>query len=480
MTGRKQRGSSGESGRGETVNLLEESEAEFGSGSSDDSSKRPSDKSEAEPGDPSDDPSGDPSNDPSGDSSDDLSEDQSEGPSRDPSDDPSGQLSDDPSGDPSDDPPKQLSDDPSGDPSEHPSEGPFDPNENWREHDVLGECPWYHSVDSDCTCLCAGCGPRVRQRPRLLRRMWDDGEFDTAGRVGFSPPPAPRPRGITRQPITRLPPDVMSIVSHYNGDFDEPETPEAFPVDAKSHHALTFALGQKPCTERIPWKTRVAYWDAPCPNDRRQVGLNDLYLGHIEACQTSSRRCPSPGEVDEPGPPDTPDGRRYVCEEHIEDSKKFYEEEKLFKAHLVGTCRDHMRKIIDMYPYGYNSCTCRNLLNKWQCRLCYRKKVLKLENHFRRRVLAQHHGGGGDRDMLHHVEYYLDWKEVRRMLVRDHPCNHQCGNKRVLNNYKDCLVMDCRACGTYHLNFLLPDTDLAQVARHISGRDSQYETLCNC
>ena len=347
---------------------------------------------------------------------------------------------------------------PSEDPSEDPSGDPPHPDENPEDHSETGSCPWGHGVDpAECTCLCPGCGPSVRRRPQRLLEMWADGSFDTPGRVSFPPPPPQQPRGIIRHPTMGLPPDVMSIISHYNGDFYEPETSQAFPGDAQSHHALTFALGQQPCTEQIPWNTRVGHWDTPCPNDRRQVGLDDLYLGHIEVCQTSPYRCPSPNEDEGPGEPRTPDGRRYVCEEHIEDSKTFYEEEKLFKAHLVGTCRDHMRELISRYPYGYNSCTCRNLLNKWQCRLCYRKNVLKLENHFRRRVLAPHRGGGGDRGMLGDVEYYLDWKGVRRMLVRDHPCNHRCGNKRVLNNYKSCLVMDCRACGTYHPNFSLPE-----------------------
>ena len=344
-------------------------------------------------------------------------------------------------------------------PSEDPSEDsgvpedstPPDSDNDPTEHDPWGRCPWGHGMEGleDCTCYCPGCRPAIRQRERDIRKGWPRGDFDTHGRVSFSPPPALRPRGIIRQPTTRLPHDIMSTISHYNGAFDEPETHEAIPRDPKQHHALTFALRQLPCTEQIPWNTRTYYWDTPCPNDRRQVGWNDLYLRHIEVCQTRHTRCPSPSDEDPPGDPYTPDGRRHVCEEHFEDSQKFYEIEKMYKAHLVGTCRRHMRHFIRRYPLGFNSCTCRNLMNTWQCRLCYRKSVLKLENHFRRRVLAPHLGGQADRQMLSHPEYYLNWKDVRRMLVRDHPCNHRCGRRRILNNYRNCLVMDCRACGTY-------------------------------
>lgn len=328
-----------------------------------------------------------------------------------------------------------------------------DNGENPENHDIMGSCPFGHwDDDEDCPCECPRCWPSVSQRPQYLLLLWETGAFDTAGRIGF-PPPRPLPGRRLRNPThsflaqgkaTAIPPEIMSEISSYNGEFDKKELHKNFPNDETSHNNFTFALGLRPCTEQIPWNTRIERWQYPCPNDRRRVG-DPPYEGRIERCQRPRYICLDPDQEDDEGPkPYTLNQRPYVCEQHIQDSKDFYEEDKLIKAHLVGTCRKHITEFTRKHPCGYNSCTCRNLLDTWQCRRCYRKSVRKIQGHFRLRVLKPDRGGGGDQEMVRRPDYHLEWKDVRKMLAKDHPCHHSCGRKRLLNNS---LVVDCRACG---------------------------------
>ncbi len=52
--------------------------------------------------------------------------------------------------------------------------------------------------------------------------------------------------------------------------------------------------------------------------------------------------------------------------------------------------------------------------------------------------------GGADIRMLSHRDYHLRYEEVEATLAKRHPCNHRCGEKRLLLNYA---VMGYRACG---------------------------------
>ena len=347
---------------------------------------------------------------------------------------------------------------------EEKGDGSDDSLPSWEhasQHSVYGDCPWQHFNEPDCTCECINCGPNVRQRLGKPERA----RYCGPGRVHFPPSRPLQPFRASQYQMTPPDPDILSIISHLAGEFRGPEISDNFPVDRDTHNNLTLALGQRPCTEMIPWNSDRKSWDKPCPNDRR--GATKMYRGRIEKYQSKGRSCP---DGDPPGDPCTPDRRRYVCERHFQDSKTFFHEEDLIKAHLVGTCPKHMRAEIAEHPFGYSSCTCHNLLDKWQCRLCYEGTVSKLRKHFRRRVLARWDAKptpiGGNNPLHHHDDlreklsyrlselterkYYLQWEKVRRLVVKTHPCHRKinklraCGRKRL---HGDQLVMDCRACG---------------------------------
>jgi len=327
-------------------------------------------------------------------------------------------------------------------------------------HSLTGPCPWDHEVESDaedCDCTC----PRCPNGPRPRASGPDRIQFDEDEEMPDIPdPPAAddRPslrtflRNVPRRDgdgTLEIPREIGDEIARHVGEFAEGQhTSLHFPENPKDHHCMTWAMGQRPCTEMIPWRTRVRRWTLPCPNDRR--GLNVRYPRRIWICHESTcpmdprayGPCPHSND-DPPGSPETPGGKRWVCEDHIEDQRVFWDEDKIYKAHLVGTCAAHKRALLRRFPNGRNTCSCRNLLGRWLCRRCYERKIDTLQRHFRSRVEPSFFGRA-DRAITRTQDYHLTWWRTRTMLARRHPCKHNCGRKRELHNEQ---VMDCRACG---------------------------------
>ena len=315
--------------------------------------------------------------------------------------------------------------------------------------------------------------------------------------VGLPPGPVVLRELRSRDPgRARLPPEVMLLVSRHMGGFDEGESSEHFPADPLSHNNFTLALAQRPCTEQTPWNEPVRNWFRPCPNDRRGLGgyrgqswpCNETNCPHQERGDKMQRYDHNREAIesddedfeddydevnddDPPGDPRTPNGDRWVCEDHKRDTAQYWQQENLIKAHLVPTCNKCKDVYQAQYPTGHNSCTCLNLLDRWQCRRCYEKKVRKLQTHFRQRVVA-HYTGEADVGMVASNRGIMNnqdrpdlgpglgtyhwttrrtegWRRIRRMLVENHPCinpglSSQCGRRRAWNQM---LAMHCRSCG---------------------------------
>ena len=297
-----------------------------------------------------------------------------------------------------------------------------DPDQKSDDHSVYGPCPWNHRgrLGPDCGCECNKCR-NTRQRP--VNYDFQRGYYNRPKRVIHGRPPTPGPNVAQR------------------------------------------------CTEMTPWATHVENWIEQCEHSRilpPRPGTQ-VYTREIRGCVKCGERPDE--EMDglnefsnkfpiKDDPPAVPEGSRFVCQDHIKDSKKFWELDKLYKANRVGTCRECRERLKARYTRGLNTCTCSRLFERWQCRRCFEQKVFKVQNHFRRRVLAEHRGGGvqtegrekddrgkirkENKDFVLRRDYHLSWRRVRAIVARRHPCSHRCGKKRILSNE---VVMDCRACG---------------------------------
>ena len=207
-------------------------------------------------------------------------------------------------------------------------------------------------------------------------------------------------------------------------------------------------------------------WDCRLPVDRviprrttrkppRECGEDEVH-GEWDSEDEDEEAPESYLEDDPPGDPGTDDRRRYVCEQHWEDSREFWQEENLFNAHLVGSCKRCETELSRENPQGLNTCTCANLLTRrWQCRRCYSRHIRDIQRSFHFRVNPRYIGGA-DTEMVKGRKYHMDvpdldpevespisWKQIRKMLRKQHPCSNQCGRKRI-NQFK---VMHCTACG---------------------------------
>lgn len=416
-------------------------------------------------------------------------------------------------------------------------------------HELLGPCPFGHDNNRDCRCDCEQCpnrrlgrirsnGRRDRNLPPLTRvgilrrirreivhRIQEGGYFraeedridhgemevpyhtETVGVPSHPPRPVDlRSNDPTRGTyIGRLHGDAFLGVSAGVGGFGGIENATRFPSNRQDHHSLTIALGQRPCTEMIPWNSPVANWTDPCPRDRRNLGDMPLRAGNQRGqswpCHETNCQIEEDGEEiqrydhnqepldsededkdedfkddwqdeneeEEPGRPETHNDLRWVCRYHKEDAEGFWEHENLLEAHRVPTCADCNAEYRRTYPLGHNSCTCPNLLGRWQCRRCFEKKVRRVQTHFRQRVGA-HYTGEADFDMIssnfnsnvqdrpdlgpglstyHWDEGATGWRQVRRMLIARHPCidpglSRACGRRRVASHDP---VLHCRSCG---------------------------------
>ena len=408
---------------------------------------------------------------------------------------------------------------------------------NAAQHERLGPCPIGHDNSRDCRCPCRQCPNRDpypnsgdpteaeitrRIRAEITHRIRESGYFrreparvdhgriqiphhnETVG-VPLYPVIPDNLRANDRTvvpPITKEHSYVMAALSGFVGEFAGSESWRRFPNNPQAHHSLTIALGQRPCTEQIPWNTSVANWVDPCPRDRRGLGDEPARPGNQRGpswpCNETRCQQEDPGvkiqrydhnqepidsddedfeddyrdtnEDSPPGDPETHNNNRWVCRYHKRDAEGFWEHENLIEAHRVPTCNHCKTEHQGKYPFGHNSCTCANLLSRWQCRRCFEKKVRTIQTHFRQRVGA-HYTGEADFDMIASNTNSADpnrpdlgpglgtyhwnagagqgWRQVRRMLIAQHPCiglglSRYCGQKRVANQT---LVMHCRSCG---------------------------------
>lgn len=235
------------------------------------------------------------------------------------------------------------------------------------------------------------------------------------------------------------------------------------------------------CSQMIPWGVGIRKWDKPCPTERQRE--RGRYQGRVLPCDEifCYRHLPVLSEryedrygkglhedlvnkvrfPDHPGIP-----RPFVCERHIEDSKEYFHmganADNLYNAHLIRYCKIHEAQLQAQYgKTGRTTCTCRNVdFTRWQCRSCFTEKVEKLQRHFRRRVNPNWRGCA-DTTITNSRSYQKDWKGVRRMLQRLHPClKGRCGRPRLRGLARN-EVLDCRCCG----GFIVQPTQLRRSAR---------------
>lgn len=236
------------------------------------------------------------------------------------------------------------------------------------------------------------------------------------------------------------------------------------------------------CTQMIPWDANIRDWTEPCPNTHQ--GTQGRYKGRILPCDevfcgrdmnaldAEDEEEEDPDQRDEDNEPQKqnekepwqglPDDlfdethepkRQYVCEKHIRDSKAFFHMGKnldnLYNAHLIRYCKVHEAELQARHRGGARTCTCWNVdFTRWQCRSCFQTKVEKLQRHFRRRVNPKWRGKA-DTNITDDDFYQRDWRKVRRMLQRLHPClKGHCGRPRLKGLARN-EVLDCRCCGGY-------------------------------
>ena len=162
------------------------------------------------------------------------------------------------------------------------------------------------------------------------------------------------------------------------------------PVDAQrqtsfANTARPVTRGEPPyCTQMIPWRTHADDGTTPCPY---QYDTHDEKM-HGKAGPCINPDCPgrrpilphaynyhenatsSLGGQNEELPSEVRrrESTRIICDPHKTDALEFWQVEKLYEAHLVGTYEHHRAKLMEQYLNGRNTCTCRYLLRKRYCR----------------------------------------------------------------------------------------------------------------
>jgi hypothetical protein len=396
-------------------------------------------------------------------------------------------------------------------------------------HEALGPCPHGHDNFRDCRCNCAQC-PNVDILEETTRRIRLGGYFHQEPVVdhGDIPDPyhnerswlPPMPLSIeqlqARLPFMRRPHLVTNPIYAAVSGFDEIGQGRGEMLDpdhAQDHHSMTIAMLQKPCTELTPWNSRISAWNAPCPNDRR--GEGGLYMGESWPCNEVACGEEEKGlqvsfwdhngdwidpdnatvftsdiafedtfdEDGEESPPEYPmtwNNTRWVCEDHDEDNATYWQEYRLIEMHRVPTCIPCKNKYRTRYPDGFNTCTCPNLLGRWQCRRCYEKKIRLLQAHFKERVCAHYIGRINPSRLPEDARegpglstYHKGNRApiVKRLLLDQHPCinpglSARCGSKRARNHR---VVLHCRSCG----GVVVKASRRPPVARAIRPRERQ-------
>ena len=247
------------------------------------------------------------------------------------------------------------------------------------------------------------------------------------------------------------------------------------------------------CTQMIPWLHPLDSWSEPCDNegesdeddeDNHKVlpCLETFCEDNLDALEDKYRHSKRRKNLGRKKLPkylwrarkmaDDSLSRPYVCEKHIKDSKTYFcmgpNLDNLYNAHLIRFCKVHEAELIQARRErgggGENTCTCRNIdFTRWQCRPCFTTKVQKLQRHFRRRVTARWRGCA-DKEMIKGSQYQWDWKKVRKMLQRLHPClRGNCGRARLKGVFKN-EILDCRCCGGHIVQAEVPLRRSARLA----------------
>ena len=346
-----------------------------------------------------------------------------------------------------------------------------------QRHDIVGgPCPLLHPVDSACACdwNCYKCSHKFRlgnaqERARYRESVLNDRRLgvlrvlDPPRRVfkvrlirdNLRKPPSPQWGNLDQLPVELLD-EICAISGEFPGGVaglrEDPGNPMA-------HNQLSLAIGQRPCTERhVPGLGvggRASNWGRRCPNDR--FGAGPGYEGRIHSCQEFKcrQRRNSYRFINTPG------SQAWVCEDHFNGAKdwwKLHNRTNLDKSHRVPPCRYHEEQLMRQYPNGINTCTCSNVsFTSWQCRSCFDHKIRKMRRNFQYRVELPFRGDA-DLSITRPVVlpgengkvYWSDWKVVRAMLAKVHPCMHEpvgdCTFKRIGGIYRK-RVLDCRCCG---------------------------------
>lgn len=300
-------------------------------------------------------------------------------------------------------------------------------------------------------------GPEFRDPPRRIFTL----------RFVNVPPPMPQPRRNWGNQLQRLAPETLDNIFAFVGGFQRGAAGlrgrPAIGAPAQAHHHLTFALGQRPCTEGYSNANHFGgathRWDLRlrCPNDRH--GAAPPYQGQIHVCKENDclakrRAVPHPANTLTRGlDADTSRSRAWVCQDHIDGAKtewQLHDRTNFDKSHRVPPCSFHEKQLMRDHPRGLNTCTCSRVsFDSWQCLACFEAKVTKMMEAFSIRVNVPWRG---DADV--HVtrgRYWSTWRPVRQTLAKDHPCLHlqngrECKIKRLEGIYRK-RVLDCRCCG---------------------------------
>lgn len=335
-------------------------------------------------------------------------------------------------------------------------------------------CPYGHTPGGICTCLCFACAHRLRfgnaaevntYRSLVVNYRQPDPNHQGQPRIADPPRRVFQVRPTTTDVLPRagnqwgdmmlLPMELRDMICAFVGDFPagvaalNPNGLTQNPRDPRSHNDLTLAVHHWPCTEtKAPWN--LAQNGLPCPNNR--TGARRPYQGGVQKCQGTTFWCAGMA---------VHGYEHYVCRQHFESTKRWWQLDNranLDKSHKVPPCQYHERQLMRQNPDGLNTCNCENVdFDDWSCVDCFRMKVHKMRINFFCRVEMPYRGEA-DMSILRPAVapnansevYWSDWRVVREMLAREHPCMHSpvggCTVKRLGGIHRK-RVLDCRCCG---------------------------------
>lgn len=334
-----------------------------------------------------------------------------------------------------------------------------------------------------CLCICTICQHRwilgddedreAYRDAQLVGRLSGAPEFcDPPPRIFtprfvYVPPQMPQPRRNWGEEMKKLPPEIFDSISALVGEFQIVAAGlrgrPAIDRPAQAHHNLTLAVGQRPCTEGYhntrQFGGEIRDWDLTlrCPNDRHGADLP--HRGPIHVCKeydclAKRTALPYPAIPLTRGLNGNTDvSLSWVCQDHIDGAKtewQLHDRTDFDKSHRVPPCSFHEKQLMRDHPRGINECTCSRVsFDSWQCRACFEAKIAKMTEAFQIRVDLPFRG---DANLgLTDARHWFNWRAVRQMLAKDHPCMHShdipnCKVKRLGGIHRK-RVLDCRCCG---------------------------------